>query len=354
MKTAFAFLLTAVYGWGQLPLAESYRLRGEYATAEREYLRLAADPGTPAAETGAVLSGLAMLYLDSGRLAEAESVARRVLALETARSGANSAETAYALGLIGSTLSRMQRHDEAQRDLREAVRISGAALGREHPQTARLRANLAAAMIAGGRAAAAEPLLRSAEITLRAALGEGHMEVAILRHNLGTLYLQQRRLALAESELTSALHSWERLFGERSPYYVQTGNLLIRTRCLAKETTSASRLLARVLLLAEDLFGPDHPETARARFSQATLEFERGEVASAEKWARRALESQKDRLPAIRDEFLEELTFYRAVLSRLGEPAGANRVQRWSRHIRRTPASAGLSAYIRQQCPTSL
>jgi hypothetical protein len=106
--------------------------------------------------------------------------------------------------------------------------------------------------------------------------------------------------------------------------------------------------------LAEDLFGPDHPETARARFSQATLEFERGELAAAEQWARRALESQKDRLPTIRDEFLEELTFYRTVLSRLGESAGANRVQRWSRHIRRTPTSSGLSAYIRQQCPTSL
>ncbi|HXA52358.1 MAG TPA: tetratricopeptide repeat protein [Candidatus Acidoferrum sp.] len=351
MKTALPFLLAAVHGWGQLQLAEAHRLRGEYAAAEREYLRLAGETGP---ETGTALSGLAMLYLETGRLAEAESVARRVLALERARSGPHSAEAGYALGLLGSALSRMQRHDEAQRELREAVRIAGAALGAEHPQTARLRANLAAAMIAGGRTSAAEPLLRSAEFTLRAVLGEGHMEVAILRHNLGTLYLQQKRLALAESELTAALHSWERLLGERSPYYVQTANLLVRTRCIAKESASASRLLARVLPLAEDLFGPDHPETARARLSQATLEFERGQIASAERWARRALESQKDRLPAIRDEFLEELTFYGAVLSRLGEPAGAKRVQRWSRHIRRTPASSELSAYIRQQCPTSL
>ena len=354
MNPALIALVTTLAVTQQAPPGDSLRLRGEYLAAERTYLAVIQDPASTPEPVGLALCGLAMLYLETNRPADAEQVARRAVALEGERRGERSPEAAYALGLLGSALSRLQRHDEAEQTLRRAVRLSSDALGGKHLQTTRLRANLAVVLVARGLLSKAEPLLRDAEAGLRIELGDSHMEVAVLRHNLGVLYLQQKRLALAESELTSALSAWERLFGVRSPYFIQTANLLVRTRCLAGETRSASRLLALIFPVARELLGAGHPETARVQFNRAELEFLRGDVLSAERSAREAIEALKEYLPTARAEFLSGLSFYRTVLKRKGDPAGAKRIARWSRHIRNTPTSAPVSAYIQQSCGSSL
>jgi tetratricopeptide (TPR) repeat protein len=209
---------------------------------------------------------------------------------------------------------------------------------------------LAAALAAQGQFRRAENLLRCSESVLVSNLGATHLEVAAVRRSLGSVYLEQGRLALAESELLSALRIWERLLGPESPSYIHTANLLIRLQCSAQEFRSAARLLDRILPLAVEIFGPDHPETARIFLNQALLESGRGNFEQAQSAARRAIEIQATRMPDSRTELLNSVDFYQGLMRRVGDAPTARRMGRWAKLIKAAGPDRPFSPYVRRSC----
>src|SRR5262249_6097928 len=137
MRTPALFLIAAAIANAQLERADSLRLRGDYAAAEREYLRVVA--ASPDDRAG--LSGLAAVYLQTGRAPQAVVLARRLVETARAQSGAHSLDAAFAMSLLGTALMNTQNLDEAQRSLESAATSCAQAIGAEHMDCARIRAN---------------------------------------------------------------------------------------------------------------------------------------------------------------------------------------------------------------------
>lgn len=94
--------------------------------------------GTENPEPARHLNNLTRVYLEQRRWADAEAVARRVLAREPAL-GPDHPEIGAGCELLGRALVQLGRHSEAEPLLRRALAVHRASAGAEHPDTRELR-----------------------------------------------------------------------------------------------------------------------------------------------------------------------------------------------------------------------
>ena len=122
-----------------------------------------------------VLNNLAQLLKDTNRLAEAEPLMRRALAIDEASYGAEHPNVAIRLNNLARLLQDTNRLAEAEPLMRRALAIDEASYGIEHPDVARDLNNLARLLQATHRLTEAEPLMRRAvEISLGFFVSTGH------------------------------------------------------------------------------------------------------------------------------------------------------------------------------------
>ena len=107
------------------------------------------------------LNKLAQL-LQANRLAEAEPLLRRDLAIHERSFGPDHPFVADGLNKLAEALRAANRHSEAEPLLRRALAIDEKAFGPGHPKVARDLNNLAQALQAMNRSSEAEPLMRRA------------------------------------------------------------------------------------------------------------------------------------------------------------------------------------------------
>ncbi|MGJ5815838.1 tetratricopeptide repeat protein [Paludibaculum fermentans] len=333
-----------------LRLADQWKASGQFQRAEREYDLLLQRRDLTASEHRLVLSRRAVLLIETERLDEAEALARRIYEADLRDHGTFSSETASALSLLGVAITRQQRLEEALNHLEQASRIARSLLGPRHLETARINVNLASGYALHGDLRQAERTLVECEEVMSAALGPHHWEVAVVSHDLGYLYLRQGRLDMAESEFLHALTAWRRLLGENSPNFVRTANLLIHVQFSNRRFAPAQLLLTRTLPLAAGLFGPDHPETARALLNQARLDSALGRPVQSAAAVRRAVWILARRVPEARDELLNSIALYRSLLRTSGDKPGVQRLDRWSRRIRRAGLQLNHSTFSSWPC----
>ena len=165
--------------------------------AEAEPLARAAldgpDPGSVPAQSER-LAALVAVLRETGRAAEAEPPARRLLAMQAADPEWRGSEThARALATLAMVLSGLERFDEAEALTREAADVLEACLGPEGPVGAGLLLWLGSFHESRGDLAGAEALYRrTLDIQVRSR-GDGDLAVAETLDRLGSLLAQDGR-----------------------------------------------------------------------------------------------------------------------------------------------------------------
>jgi len=135
---------------------------------------------------------------DTNRLAEAEPLMRRALAIDEASYGAEHPRVAIELNNLAALLWATNRLAEAEPLMRGVLAIDEASYGAEHPAVAIALNNLAWLLKDTNRLAEAEPLMRRALAIDEASYGAEHPAVARDLNNLAQLLKDTNRLTEAE------------------------------------------------------------------------------------------------------------------------------------------------------------
>jgi tetratricopeptide (TPR) repeat protein len=151
------------------------------------------------------LNILAALFQDANRLAEAEALYRRALAITEKSFGPNHPHIASVLNNLAPLLKDTNRLRDAETFLRRALSIHEKSLGPDHPEVATNLNNLAELYRAQSRDAEAQPPLERALSILEKSLGQEHPHVATSLNNLAQLYRAQGQYDKAEPLFRRAL-----------------------------------------------------------------------------------------------------------------------------------------------------
>ncbi len=236
------------------------------------------------------LINLAQLLQDTNRLAEAEPLMRRALAIDEGSLGPDHPIVARDLNNLAQLLHATNRLAEAEPLMRRALAIDDAALGSDHPEVARDLNNFAQFLQATNRLAEAEPLMRRALAIVEGSLGENHPNVATCLNNLAQLLQVTSRLAEAEPFMRRALAIDEASFGPNHPNVATHLNNFAQLLKATNRLAEAEPLMRRALAILEDSLGENHPNVAGSLNNLAQLLQATNRPAEAEPLMRRALE----------------------------------------------------------------
>ena len=139
-----------------------------------------------------------MLLRDTDKVAEAEPLFRRALAIDEKNLAPDDHEVAIRLNNLAELLRSTNRLAEAEPLFRRALAIDEKSLGPDHPYVAIRLSNLAELFCDTNRQAEAEPLHRRALAIDEASYGPDHPEVGTDLNNLAGLLRTTKRLAEAE------------------------------------------------------------------------------------------------------------------------------------------------------------
>jgi tetratricopeptide (TPR) repeat protein len=242
-------------------LAAVYRSQGRYSEAEPLYWRCIAlreaRGGVTDLSLISPLSGLALMYLESSKLARAKDAADRATSIARMHADAATGDAANAFASLGSVLSALGRHSEARLWLGRALSIreqvfgpqSMAAAGtleelalacrREHrfeesaqsyrqavrlyqqnsdaTKTASATRNLAELLVSRHKYAEANELLVQSEMALEGSTPAEQLELGWVKVALANLRMCQRRAHDAAILYREALNTLEPAVGSGNP-----------------------------------------------------------------------------------------------------------------------------------------
>eukprot|EP00964_Phaeocystis_antarctica_P147706 scaffold114369_cov55-Phaeocystis_antarctica.AAC.1 len=165
----------------------------------------------PEAERGTsdLLSNVAGMLKDQGRLAEAEPLQREQLAADRAEDGDRGDTTLASLGNLAINLLQQGKLTEAEPLFREAVAAEREVSGNDDVATMQSAGSLGKVLLAQGKLAEAEPLLVEAVAWHRKNYGFG----GVYQSHLVELLRMQGRLAEAEQELGTLVANARKQWG---------------------------------------------------------------------------------------------------------------------------------------------
>jgi len=297
LRTALAEALEIgdqdMQSWAMNDLAMLLLAMNRLAEAEQLMRRaLAVEEHSHGAESPDItvcLNNLAQLLCATNRLAEAEPLMRRALVIDEQSYGAEHPIVAVRLGNLASLLHDTNRTDEAELLMRRGLAIDEQCYGAEHPNVARGLNNLATLFGDTNRLAEAEPLMRRALAINEQSYGAGHPNVAICLDNLASLLKATNHQAEAESLMRRALVIDEQSYGAEHPKVaIRLGNLASLLKA-TNRLTDAEPLMRRALAINEQSYGANHPNVARDLNNLAMLLQATNRIAEAERLSDRAV-----------------------------------------------------------------
>lgn len=166
-----------------------YQERPELAEAgfRAAYTELRDTEGPDAPATLSSRSDLAVILHAMGRLPDAETEYRAILAARAAALGATHPDTLSSRNNLAVVLHAQRRLSEAEAEHRDVLDIRARTLGREHPDTLTSRNNLGAVLLGLGRIDEAEIQLEEAARLRAQVLGAEHPHTVISLNNLSNL-----------------------------------------------------------------------------------------------------------------------------------------------------------------------
>ncbi|MEQ8825434.1 MAG: tetratricopeptide repeat protein [Filomicrobium sp.] len=213
---------------------------------------------------------LAALYITVGRLAEAETLLKRVLKLEQ-KLDAESIYFARALSNLGALYHRQGRYLEAEPLIERGLAAYKRASGPEHANAGRMYAMLASLYHDLNRLQKAEDLYKRALRIQRKAGGPDHIHVSEPLHNLALLYSEKDRLSEAEVMLKEAVKIIEKNRGPRHSTVASAVSSLAGVYRRQGKRAQARSLYTRALSIREKTYGKDHPNVASSLHDLAWL-----------------------------------------------------------------------------------
>lgn len=148
---------------------------------------MTAQLGVDHPETLTLMNNRGKALKDIGRLAESESLMRRVHETRSRVLGEDHPLTLVALNNLAGSVQKLGRDQESIGMMREVFERRKRVLGMEHFSTILSMGNLGAALIANGELEEAEPLTRAALKGYRDRFGDSHSHTLVLMGNLAYL-----------------------------------------------------------------------------------------------------------------------------------------------------------------------
>lgn len=230
-----------------------------------------------------------VLYIHLRRLEDAERVLslatdhqKKVLGLST--------EYANSLGNLGSVYEKLGDHVKAETAFLESAKILRTTVGETHPNYAATLNSLALCYLETGQLSKSEPLLRQALAIRAKNPGETSYSYAVSLNNLGRYYYETRDLPKAEKLYEQSLALREKILGKNHPDTITAVSNLAQTRAKFGKFAEAIPLLIEVADRAAQRFGESSSENVMALNNVAVVYLEAGDVASAEKVFRKAID----------------------------------------------------------------
>ena len=227
-------------------------LQGRPDESEAAYKRaLAIDErsSTDSAEMARDLMGLAVVQWQRKRYAQAETLMKRSIDVQTKRLGPEHSDLAPALNNLGALYWTMGRYTDAL-PLYERVRKTfELTLDPSHPEIAAVYNNLAETYWKLNRFDEAEPLFRRSLAIKESRLSPGNTKLAITLHSLAGLLRDEGKLPEAEAAYRRALDIRVRALGPANGDVLETSTALaslLRATGRAREADSlAARFTAK-------------------------------------------------------------------------------------------------------------
>lgn len=208
-----------------------------------------------------VLNDLSVFLRSRAQYVEAESCARRALALDVARRPPGHNDISQRLNNLSVIVGAVNRDREAEALLRQAIEIDEAG---GHPTLALRLRNLGALLQEANRVEEAEQVLRRALMLDLARLGQNHPDVASDLVPLGVLLGELNRWNEAEPLLGRAFAIRVDHFGKRHPEVASAmSNLAMALKQNGRPVADVETLLRQALEIDEEYYGADHPDVAR-------------------------------------------------------------------------------------------
>ncbi|HXB25073.1 MAG TPA: serine/threonine-protein kinase [Gemmatimonadaceae bacterium] len=240
------------------------RNRGEKDSALR-VLQGAARIQSDSADLSETLTSLANTYYDEGQYAVADSINRRVLALDRVIHGDRHPSVATDLTNLGAIEHDLGHYPLAEGFYRQAIDIDQAWYGANHPETVSLLPMLARTLIAEKRYPEAVGMLQEALVIQEKVYGAVHPRVASVLNALGLAALAQGDLDGAEGDFTRMGAIYRSVYGEQHYTAGITASDLGSVYAKRQDYPRAERSLRDAIRRLTDAQGADHLNTGVAR-----------------------------------------------------------------------------------------
>ncbi|CAH0054750.1 unnamed protein product [Clonostachys solani] len=222
-------------------------------------------------DTLTTLADLASVYLDQGKLQEADELAYAVNKSRAKVLGETHADTLMSRDNRARILRMQGRIPEAVLLERKTLVECRGHLGFEHPQTLTVRANLASALRIQGRYSDAERLGTEVLAQKRRILGEQHPNTLSSISSLASVLLCRGRLEDAETLGTEVLRLRRSVLGKEHPATLVSMNNLASIYWHRKRYAEAERVGKEALQLQSKRIGESHPDTLTTAAIMASI-----------------------------------------------------------------------------------
>jgi tetratricopeptide (TPR) repeat protein len=197
-------------------MARVYIACGSYEKAQpllENALNLAKKTNTAESEKCACMIDLAYLYMNQGRLAEAETMCTQGLQLQRKVNGQKHPYVAYTLRILSEIHSMQARYDEAVDALEQALDIMRGFTLEDDQELSPFKVDMARLLAARGDYEKAESYFKHVIASIEKSFGPNHLYTAKVYSSMASLYLQEGRRAEAEEFIAKALPIQERVYG---------------------------------------------------------------------------------------------------------------------------------------------
>jgi len=202
-------------------LADTYRALGEYGLmqryAERSIEICRRQLGEEDPQTLAARGLLAEALFQQGKIPEAESLSRAVLALQHRVIGPEHPDTLRTMETLGNALIWAHKFPEAEQLCARTVELEKRVFGPEHPRTVGSLVNLAEVYSNEQRYAEAETLLVQAWEIRRRVIGPDHPDTLDSMNHLGMLYEREGNFPAARQIIEQGVENRTRTLGPEHP-----------------------------------------------------------------------------------------------------------------------------------------
>ena len=286
-------------------LADTYRSLGEYALmqhhAERSIEIYRRQLGEEDPQTLAGRGRLADALFQQGKIPEAESLSRTVLALQGRVSGPEHPDTLRTMETLGNVLIWAHKFPEAEQLCAQTVTLEKRAFGPEHPRTVGSLVNLAEVYSNELRYAEAEALLLQAWEIRRRVIGPDHPDTLDSMNHLGMLYEREGNFPAARQIIEQGVQHRTRTLGPEHPDTLIERHNLAMNYLHQGLFPQAENVERTILPINRRIQGPAHQVTIfMMEVLAQSLAFQ-GKFAEAESLLQQAWEACRQSIGPVQD-----------------------------------------------------